>query len=84
MIFVNIEKTKRIMDNSYFIAPKAFGFLFLAMAVRGHFNWYPLNKIKLKYIFILTKAIALGLITIGCGLDGNPKSFTGIFQKVFA
>ena len=67
------------MDNNYFIAPKALGFLYMSLAVRGAFNWYPLNKIHLKYVFAITKAIALGIIALGCGLDGNKKSFTGIF-----
>ena len=77
--FIHIEATKRIMDNSYFIAPKAFGFLFMALCVRGAFNRYPLNIIQLKYIFPIVKAIAVGLIATGCGIDGSPRVFKGMF-----
>ena len=77
--FIHIESTKRIMDNSYFIAPKAFAFLFMALFVRGTFNRYPLNLIQLKSIFPIVKAIAVGLVASGCGVDGSPRIFKGIF-----
>ena len=67
--FLHIESTKRIMDNSYFIAPKAFGFIFMALFVRGTFNRYPLNIIKIGHIMTVAKAVAVGLIAMSCGID---------------
>ena len=36
--FLHIERTRGILENSYFVAPKALGFVFMALAVRGVFN----------------------------------------------
>lgn len=63
------------MENSYFVAPKAFGFIFMWLAIRGFFNRKPLNYIKIKYIFSLIKIISVGVIAVSCGLDGGPKYF---------
>ena len=72
------------MENSYFVAPKALGFIFMALAVRGAFNFHPLNLIKLKFLFQLVKILSCGLIAMSCGLDDSPKYFAGMFQQVFA
>ena len=69
--WINLEKTKAIMDNNYFVAPKAFGFIFMWFAIRGAFNRWPLNLIHLKYVFILAKAIAFGFAALGAGMDGK-------------
>ena len=59
------------MDNNYFVAPKALGFVFMWFAIRGAFNRWPLNLIHLKYVFIFAKFIAFGLVALGAGLDGK-------------
>jgi hypothetical protein len=71
------------MDNSYFIAPKALCFLFMAFFVRGTFNSYPLNLIKLNQIIVLAKAVAIGFIALGCGIEDNQAHFNGFFQRLF-
>ena len=39
---------------------------------------------KLKHIFLLVKTIAVGILAVGCGLDGSTKNFTGISQQFMA
>ena len=83
-MFIGIEKTPKVRENSLFIAPKAVSFIFMMMAYRGFFNFYPLNILKLTDVFKMTKMVTFGLLALGAGLDGNLKSYGGFFQSLFA
>ena len=83
-MFIGIEKTPKVRENGLFIAPKAVSFIFMMIAYRGFFNFYPLNILKLRDVFAMTKMITIGLIALGAGIDGNLKSYGGFFQSLFS
>ena len=81
-MFINIEVTRKVRENSLFIAPKAVTFIFNALMIRGIFNHYPFNLIKIKWIYAATKIISIGLIALGAGLDHNLKNYGGILSWI--